>query len=96
MKFRFHRGCLEESMKTYIEINNMDELQKVIRNDFIYYPIRIEKIIFSDPIPDTRNELFRNTYIVSAEVTFQNKVQTWVIGMSNSNTFENKESFKDL
>ena len=33
MKFRLHRGSLEESMKTVVEIKSPDELRKVIQDN---------------------------------------------------------------
>jgi hypothetical protein len=67
MKFRLHRGTLEESMQTVCEVNSKAELVEVLAKDLAFFPISItEQMISIIPYAyDGRIEW--DTYIVSLE-----------------------------
>jgi len=86
IKFRFHRGSLEESMKTQIEVKTIDELVTEINMDNYFCPeltkdqITIEKYDY-DP------RINWDTYIVNS--------RDGVIGFMNGN-FEEKGNQKPI
>lgn len=46
MKFRKHRGSIEDSMRTQIEINSMEELIDYIEEDFKIFNRKVTSIKF--------------------------------------------------
>lgn len=64
IKFRFHRGSLEDSMKTVIEINTMVELVNAINKEFVY-DIKETQITFSYASYD--NRIGWDTYYVCVD-----------------------------
>jgi len=34
MKFRFHKGSLEDSIKTVIDVNSLEELEDIISKEY--------------------------------------------------------------
>lgn len=62
MKFRFHRGGLEESLATVVEFNSKEELQKIIEESLERKLPPIECKFYTY---DKR--INWNTFIISAE-----------------------------
>lgn len=80
MKFRFHKGSLEESLKTQIEVNTIEELISAIEN--YYSDTNQNKIVnlkFEYAGYDKRIDW--NTYYVL--VKLNNSSQFFVAGMSD-------------
>jgi hypothetical protein len=74
MKYRSHRGSLEDSMATVIEVNSLDDLRDKLNAKQEYEPFKIKgKLTCIWYCKDDR--IGWDTYIVCAD--------GWVIGMSN-------------
>jgi hypothetical protein len=84
MIFRFHRGGLEESINTCVEVNSIEQLVDIIQGSFREdHKINPEDIVIEYAIYDERIKW--NTYFVYVKNTFGN-VRS-LIGMSNSDKF---------
>lgn len=63
MKFRFHRGCFEESMATASEVFSLSELERLIERE-TGLAVKPGTVQFKKQIFDVRNGW--DTYLVSA------------------------------
>lgn len=77
MKYRRHRGSLEESMKTIVEVNSKEELLLIIQEDWKDYEIIRDVIIDERCIYDERTGW--NTHYVIAKIW----ASEFVCGMSD-------------
>lgn len=84
MRFRFHKGALEDSMKTVIEVDNIENLSIKI-SEYLGIKIKSNKIQFKYLSFDKRTDC--NTYLVS--------IKLGVIGYSDS-LFDSKVNLKFL
>lgn len=85
MRFRFHKGTLEESLKTVTEVSSLEELKKIISeyHTFTEDIPDVESLRFDKHVFDSR--IGWNTYYVVVKLS--NIKEEFVAGMSNSNSF---------
>jgi hypothetical protein len=90
MKFRFHKGSLDESMKTCVEVNSEGELARLLDKEGYLSP-GIWKIKFSeDHIYDPRIGWDTwNVFVYREWPKFQ-----FVVGMSDANHFNDEDFHK--
>ncbi len=78
--FRFHRGCIDESMKTVIAIHSYQQLIEHIEEHWDFYPmtIKIMPYVYDDRI-------HWDTHIVSAHFKGIEKQGFMPVGFLNRN-----------
>lgn len=81
MKYRQHRGTLEDSMSTVTEVNNIEDIDKIINESYIDFGKKVEEIEIKFYGYDSRInwETYIVTYRLSGEEQFH------VAGMMDGN-----------
>lgn len=80
-KFRFHRGGLDESLKTEIEVKSLSDVE--IASDKTLMGEYLQDFKCRYYGEDKRNIGYDNTYIITAYCTYVNVNADVVIGFSN-------------
>lgn len=78
--FRHHRGGLQESLDTMVEVSDFSDIEQIVKEEWGDYCTNVNTVFAGDD-SDRINEEWKETYYVVADLKGGNKQQC--IGMCN-------------